>query len=65
MDTKLTKNKILKDLEKNHIYNGYAINGIANNEENSLENGQISKQNECSSAENIALNKENSINNIE
>lgn len=57
--------EILKDLEKNHIYNGYAINGIANNEENSLENGQISKKNECSSAENIALNKENSINNIE
>lgn len=57
--------EILKDLEKNHIYNGYAINGIANNEENSLENGQISKKNKCSSAENIALNKENSINNIE
>ena len=29
--------ELLKDLEKNHIYNGYAINGIANNEDKNLD----------------------------
>lgn len=45
--------EILKDLEKNHIYNGYAINGGANNESVDFDNGNI-----CSS-------DANSINNIE
>ena len=36
--------EILKDLEKNHIYNGYAINSSANNEEN---NGELNKNNDC------------------
>ena len=45
--------EILKDLEKNHIYNGYAINGGTNNESVDSDNGNI-----CSS-------DANSINNIE
>lgn len=45
--------EILNDLEKNHIYNGYAINGGANNESVDFDN-----ENNCSSGA-------NSINNIE
>ena len=45
--------EILRDLEKNHIYNGYAINGGANNE-----NDDYNKKNKCSDDENSALNLE-------
>ena len=41
--------EILKDLEKNHIYNGYAINGLANNEGNSAD---LDKKNKCSDIDN-------------
>ena len=34
--------ELLKDLEKNHIYNGYAINGIANNEDKNLDKTNVS-----------------------
>ena len=37
--------ELLKDLEKNHIYNGYAINGIANNEDKNLDKTNISSNN--------------------
>lgn len=45
--------EILKDLEKNHIYNGYAINGGANNED-----ANSDTKNKCSDDENSALNLE-------
>ena len=44
---------ILKDLEKNHIYNGYAINGSANNEVTNLD-----IKNKCSDNENSITNLE-------
>ena len=44
---------ILRDLEKNHIYNGYAINGLTNNEVPNLDD-----ENEC-------LVNENSVTNLE
>ena len=37
--------ELLKDLEKNHIYNGYAINGIANNEDKDLDKTNVSSNN--------------------
>ena len=37
--------ELLKDLEKNHIYNGYAINGIANNEDKNLDKTNVSSNN--------------------
>ena len=46
--------EILRDLEKNHIYNGYAINGITNNESDEFasKNEEIHKKNTCSNVDN-------------
>ena len=46
--------EILRDLGKNHIYNGYAINGITNNESDELtsKNEEIHKKNTCSNVDN-------------
>lgn len=44
---------ILRDLEKNHIYNGYAINGSANNEVTNID-----EKNEYSEGENSITNLE-------
>ena len=46
--------EILRDLEKNHIYNGYAINGITNTESDEFasKNEEIHKKNTCSNVDN-------------
>lgn len=49
--------EILKDLEKNHIYNGYAINGSVNDE--------IYEKNKCSGVQKITPLDKDSVNNIE
>ena len=53
--------EILKDLEKNHIYNGYALNKGANNDENA----NLNKKNMCSNERNSAFNLELEVKKLE
>ena len=53
--------EILKDLEKNHIYNGYALNKGANNDENA----NLNKKNMCSNKRNSAFNLELEVKKLE
>ena len=46
--------ELLKDLEKNHIYNGYAINGIANNEDKNSDKTNVSS-NDVNSLSNLEI----------